>query len=122
MAEQLRMFMTPHEIMQEYHPNPGDFEIEDDTEGDLWDRKAMEAADSGLEASIRKHGIKMPISLDPKNRIVRGGHHRLAVAHYLSPHQFIPVMHVDSVDSAGQAEYDIEMNANDKDVTGSWGY
>lgn len=132
------MFMTPHEIMKEYRPNPADiqYRYEDpydstdwnadrdryETEDELWDRKAEESDESGLTDSIRRHGVKMPVSLDPANRIVRGGHHRLVTAYHLSPHQFIPVMHVSSVRQARNAEADIERNAKDEDVTADWGW
>lgn len=138
MAEQLRMFMTPHEILKEYKPNPADLHYLDDdpyastdenadrdryeTEDELWDRKAEEADESGLTDSIMAHGVKMPISLDPASRTIRGGHHRLIIANHLSPHQFIPVMHVGSVKEAKKAEADISRNANDADVTSRWNW
>lgn len=137
MGEQLRMFMTPREIMSEYKPNPADFTsvIEssntstkrrwserEETEGELWDRKAEEANVSGLTDSITTHGVKMPIALDPENRIIRGGHHRLIVANHLNPHQFVPVMHVNTVGQAKQAEATIAQHANDDDVTADWNW
>lgn len=134
MAEQLRMFMTPHEIMQQYKPNPPDFfkgvsVVKDgksttrtETNEEFWARKGEEADDVRLTDSIKEGGVKMPISLDPATRTIRGGHHRLAVAHRLNPHQFVPVMHVGTVKEAGKAEEDISRHADDDDVTDWWGY
>lgn len=99
MAEQLRMFMTPREIVSEYAPLLGDrlkvnqpftkFEEPEAT----WERKAQEADKVGLTASIKERGVEIPVSLDPSTDMVVGGHHRIAAALKINPDQFIPVMH-----------------------------
>lgn len=102
MAEQLRMFMTPREIVSEYHPLAGDFKVlrdpvtKKDTfeqPADVWERKAQEADRVGLTESIKERGVEIPVSLDPKEKVVVGGHHRIAAALKINPDQFIPVMH-----------------------------
>lgn len=116
MAEQLRMFMTPQEIISEYHPLFGDFKVlrdpvtKKDTfeqPADVWERKAKEAEEVGLTASIKERGVEIPVSLDPKEKVVLGGHHRIAASLKINPDQFIPVMHHHSRNDAIRAEWDI---------------
>jgi hypothetical protein len=113
---QLRMFMTPREIKTGYFPNLpdkdefydadlGDYRTETDEE--LWDRKLNESIDYGLLDSVAKHGVEVPVSIDPRTRQIRGGHHRIAAANHINPDQFIPVMYNKDVWQAGRAESEI---------------
>ena len=113
MTEQLRMFMTPAEILSERRVNGNEIEDEDyevagyDTwDGDfdyddpdvrgaaeeaMWSRKLDEAYDDGTYDSIEEEGVRSPIALGPER--IGNGHHRIATANNLNPHQFVPVMH-----------------------------
>ena len=108
---QLKLFMTPKEIMSEYKPNEADAERRWDykdagedgrleTDEELWSRKADEASWSGLMDDIRERGVHIPVSLDFANKRVRGGHHRIAAMNHINPHQFIPVNYADDVAKA----------------------
>jgi len=98
MDKQLRMFMTPQEIMDNYEPNP--FENKWNAEQnrkenneELWARKADEADKSGLTGDIKEKGVGLPISLDMHTNTVNDGHHRVAAAHRLNPDQFMPIVY-----------------------------
>jgi hypothetical protein len=87
---QLRLFMTPTEIMKHFEPISGDFKRNESVE-ELWGRKAEESHDAGLTDSIRKQGVQVPVSLDIDRSRVVGGHHRIAAAHTVDPNMSIPV-------------------------------
>lgn len=111
---QLPMFMTAHELRNE--TTPGDFVasrfgVPQNAE-DMWSRKLRESkevtrvpAEWGpewqpesipLHESIRKNGIKSPVSVGYDARGVttlKDGHHRVAVAASISPHYLVPVDH-----------------------------
>ena len=98
MDKQLRMFMTPQEIMDNYEPNPfenkwnAEHKRKENTE-ELWARKADEADKSGLTGDIKEKGVGLPISLDMHTNTVNDGHHRVAAAHRLNPDQFMPIVY-----------------------------
>lgn len=79
---QLRMFMTPSEIKRGYAPHSGDkayrWKTGLETDDALWDRKAKEAEEGGITASIARNGVKYPATLSDDTREVVGGHHRIA--------------------------------------------
>lgn len=109
-VEQLPMFMSAHDIVNNYAPNPGDrydtttdytsssggtyhsYEREE-TDDELWERKRDEAWDSGLAQSIIDEGVKEPVNLNMVRGTVGNGHHRVAVMHEEAPHELIPVLH-----------------------------
>lgn len=109
---QLRMLMTPQEVMDEAFP--GDYTpLADDenlgTKG-LWDYKLHESkGPEGVLPSIAAHGVETPIILrhgvnhfDDAGKMVEGGtiindgHHRLISAATARPEQYIPVLHTDT--------------------------
>lgn len=109
---QLRLFMTPKEIMSAYKPNAADKEEIFDDDGDwreetdeeLWNRKADEAVMSGLTDDIIQRGVHIPVSLDIEAKRVRGGHHRIAAMNHINPKQFLPVNYAGSVSEAHRDE------------------
>jgi hypothetical protein len=135
--EQLRMFMTPREILDEYKPYEAEYlpvkdpktgrpvekpdeklgtsyEMESDKQ--LWDRKLQESRQNGLMADLKEHGVEVPVSLNPETRQVTGGHHRIITAFHLHPDQFIPVMHFPDTGSAGFAEYQLLKKPENQDL------
>lgn len=119
MAEQLRLFMTPREIMSEYQPHEADRnEVVDEgrmeTNDEVWSRKLDKAHNDGLVEDIYHHGVELPVSLDPVNRRVRGGHHRIAAANHLNPDQFIPVAYNSTPGEARTFETDIYAHPTNK--------
>lgn len=104
---QLKLFMTAKEIVDEFEPIDGDY-LEDETTDELWDRKALEAEDNGLMDSIQEHGVQIPVSLHPWNQHITGGHHRIAAQYKLNPHQFIPVNYEISPWNANAYDGDVE--------------
>lgn len=106
--KQLKMFMTPREIMKEYSPIGGDF-IGNETADQLWERKADEAEANGLLDSVRELGVQVPVSLDHRHKEVMGGHHRIAAQHRLNPDQFIPVNYENDPSTANF--YDLEVQS-----------
>jgi len=105
--EQLAMFMTPHEIKQNYSVHPGEKD-DDETDEQLYKRKARESHQreftrlppnkQGMERvvslaeGIRREGVKRPVELSSADKTVADGHHRLSVA---DPHKLIPVTHLE---------------------------
>jgi hypothetical protein len=96
---QLKLFMTPREIMGSHSPLLGDYIGGESTE-ELWERKADEAESNGLMDSIREQGVQVPVSLSPGMNMIVGGHHRIAAQHRLNPDQFIPVNYEEGPGSA----------------------
>lgn len=94
-SKQLSLFMTPAEIMEEYHPNPADHMNKPngskETVDELYERKLDESINNGLYDSVREHGVHIPISLNEHMMRIVGGHHRLAAMAHINPHQFVPV-------------------------------
>lgn len=116
-AEQLAIWKTAGQIVSEYEPLPGDVHAGETAE-DVWARKAMEA-DRGapgnsrnitlgetLSQSIRRQGIKHPVSLQFKDSgsgeqpYVLGGHHRIAAALHDNPDNLVPVAYSDTIKNA----------------------
>lgn len=125
---QLPIFMTPREIRQQYRALDGDREeVVDDwdaeveerrpeTDDELFDRKLDESLDAPanprdefsetLFESVKRDGVKNPVSLQFKDLAVLGkpqilgGHHRLAVAHEYRPDEFVPVEHFEDTQAA----------------------
>lgn len=112
---QLKMFMSAHEIKGEYQPLDGD-RSGYETDDEVWERKLDEATnnrthwddDEGVltrypatqTEHIRQHGVTQPVHLgsgnswgDSNKRQVAGGHHRIAVMGHLNPDQLMPVLH-----------------------------
>ena len=121
MAEQLRLFMTPKEIMSQYQPHEGDreeleYEGRMETNDEMWSRKLDEAHYAGLVEDIQHHGVEIPVSLDPVNRRIRGGHHRIAAANHLNPDQFIPVAYNATTGKAREFETDVYFNPVNEDL------
>lgn len=104
---QLKLFMTSQEIMDNFEPIDGDY-LEDETTDELWERKALEAKDNGLMESIKEHGVQIPVSLHPWNQYIVGGHHRIAAQHKLNPNQFIPVNYEIFPGNANEYDKDVE--------------
>ena len=123
---QLPMFMSAHEIRQQYqgldsdrHDGTGEDFLETDEE--LFARKSDESqeyphdgserySDGGdpsmpsLYEHVSKHGVENPISLQADHSRtgllgkpeVFGGHHRLAVMSRIRPHALMPVEHFEN--------------------------
>lgn len=104
---QLKMFMTAREIMDEYEPIGGDY-IGGETTEELWERKADEAEANGLLDSIKKFGVQVPVSLDHEGKEVMGGHHRIAAQHRLNPDQFIPINYETNPRTANFYDMDVQ--------------
>lgn len=104
---QPKLFMTAQEIVENYSPIPGDF-IGNETPSELWERKANEAEDNGLLDSIKEQGVQVPVSLSFRNKVVVGGHHRIAAQHILNPNQFIAINYEDDPYSANVYDSKIE--------------
>lgn len=114
--EQLRMFMTPEELMRlpqgdMAHYGPG---ASDQDQRDYWSHKRGDAVltDAGrygngvenLASSIRRQGVQRPVDVehgfqpfapwfgkDPTTLV--NGAHRVAVANDVRPQQLLPVVH-----------------------------
>lgn len=121
MTEQLRMFMTPAEIMAERKVSGLEIEDEDivgdtddkpyDAEAALqnfWERKLYESDDDALYDRISSEGVRTPINLGPEH--IGNGHHRIAVVNDLNPNQFVPVLHYPSHRDAMRAGFDMDGN------------
>lgn len=120
-TEQMKMFMSAREIKNTYAPWSGDREeIEDWMDGDdidsapslrqetdeeVWTRKADEAAESDLYEDVVEHGVRKPVHLevrdpneprgpreDPREHVL-GGHHRIASMGDVRPDDLMPVLH-----------------------------
>ena len=87
---QLKLFMTARELVENHEPLDGDF-LPDETNAELWDRKASESEENGLMDSIREKGVQIPISIHPTSGVIVGGHHRIASQYKLNPDQFIAI-------------------------------
>lgn len=104
--EQLRMFMTPREIVEGGRFAPSDKQYGESV-GRMWQRKLKESQrpptsrghGAGLYDSIARSGVQSPVELyhgnpeehDPDQ--VWDGHHRLASAYATRPDAHIPVEH-----------------------------
>ena len=104
-GEQLKMFMTPHEIIgavdDSVDRDPETQDIED-----LWESKESELENNNdykrLETSIKKHGVKRPVTLttgygDEGTLYMGDGHHRVVAAYrkqeQTGRQQYIPVIY-----------------------------
>ena len=113
--DQLRMFMRPGEIMNMVTDSPD--RHSGDTMGDHWDVKAQQVAEEPefqqLKRSIKKHGVKSPVSVyvdftpweDSEGSdswtgsvhpfALNDGHHRVVIADQLEretgKHVYLPV-------------------------------
>lgn len=112
---QLRLFMTPREIMSEYEPASGDYMVGEDTR-DVWKRKEREARISGMTRSIREKGVQVPVSLHPDWNEIMGGHHRIAAAYSVDPDSVIPVTYDESSWDATDTEEDTIRRHNLRDL------
>jgi hypothetical protein len=115
--KQLPMFMSARDIKANYDPLPGDREVvgdgwtgaRDETNDEVWERKAEEAENDGLYDDIVNRGaVTHPVHLSAMdaggkansrarlghdNEQVLGGHHRIAVMGEEAPDDLIPVLH-----------------------------
>ena len=121
-VEQLAMYKTPTEVMDEYDPLKGDKRAGETTRM-TWERKAEEgrkgfAGNSRMEAfseespdtlanSIKREGVQNPVTLQTKDLSifetrpqVFGGHHRVATASKIDPNMLIPVTYAESFSGA----------------------
>ena len=110
--EQLAIWKTAKEIKRNYQPLPGDIGRGENAQ-DMWMRKADEANNGSpgdarkltnketLTESIRRNGIKNPVTLQYKAEagkaqpMVMGGHHRIAAAHYIGDNTLVPVQYAE---------------------------
>lgn len=114
---QLRMLMTPGEIMSQYSLSDGDRDVVKlgpgkerlETDSEVLDRKYRQAMNKGpkwgpsLRDQIRNEGVQEPIDISAgvteenlgwsQKDFVLDGHHRLAVAARDRPNDLIPVRH-----------------------------
>lgn len=126
-GEQLKMFMTPEELMKLPSGDATDAEMRqghrmtEQERRDFWSTKRGNAVltDAGpygngqenLSNSIRRQGVQRPVDLehgaypyrpdlgtDPT--LMVNGHHRVAVAAAVRPGQLIPVMHHSAEDDS----------------------
>lgn len=109
--KQLKLFMTPREIMETHSPLLGDYLAGESTD-ELWERKADEAENNGLLDSIREKGVQVPVSLTPGMNMIVGGHHRIAAQHRLNPDQFIPVNYEEGPGGANYYDTQTEVDHN----------
>lgn len=92
---QLRMFMTPSELMS-YATAESDW---DDTEQEAWDRRANEAEDEGLTEDIVSRGVQHPIKIrhGAGSARIDDGHRRIAASQRLieddGRQRYLPVEH-----------------------------
>lgn len=124
--KQLAMFMSAHDIVNNYAPNPGDRYSEstdytsssggtyhsseyEETDDEFWERKNDEAWESGVAQSIIEEGVKEPVNLSSASRTIGNGHHRVAVMHDQAPHEVIPVLHHDRILDAIRGGYEPSM-------------
>lgn len=98
--KQLKLFMTARELMQ--HPAGDDLDHWRPMEQneDLFHEKLGESMDDGLHSSIKKEGVKEPISLEfvtkgDNTPVISDGHHRIAAAFSVNPDMIIPVEYGD---------------------------
>jgi hypothetical protein len=101
--EQLKMFMTPSEIMSSRLPLTADRIVKNSTvledPESLWERKLKQSKapptspryKRSLYDTIKREGVKEPVHLGPTQ--VTGGHHRIAAANDIAPDTLIPVVH-----------------------------
>lgn len=95
--EQLKMFMTPREIMGRYEPGdigrmpnwPG----QEGRVGRFWDQKRQDAPHRFDVAQVATQGPQRPIELDSVNDRITNGHHRLIVSYDAAPDRLVSVMH-----------------------------
>lgn len=98
---QLKMFMTAHEITAQYQGNDSDrgkTARGEENDADLLTRKYREAQDSPLASSVRQSGVQFPVELTTEGGRygkpqVADGHHRLAVEAFENRHRLMPVEH-----------------------------
>ena len=116
---QLKMFMTPREIMEGYSSHIGDRDPYGRdrylTNRDTFKLKRQQNLQTGLHEDVRLNGVQFPIGLgqlsdtDPSisktiterdpfaqltgRPMLTAGHHRLAAAYEHAPDQPIPVLH-----------------------------
>lgn len=85
-----------------------------ETNEQLYSRKLGEAqrgrGGNSLQARIKSEGVQTPIALGELTnaagqRMIAGGHHRVAVMAHLSPDQLLPVVHVKNVLEANTKGY-----------------
>ena len=84
---QLPLFMSPSDIKRNFDPNPADVEeyrynpgFDDDPEGTLWSNKSDEAYNEELTHSVRRQGVKEPVTIDLDAGTLQDGHHRVQAA------------------------------------------
>ena len=104
--DQLRMFMTPTEIKQQYAPWPGDVDPDGEgrTEEEMWADKRYENQDRqwdrpGLTplADTNLAEISNPVRLGPMN--IGNGHHRIEAGvedEEQGDEVYLPVLHYNS--------------------------
>jgi hypothetical protein len=114
---QLKMFMTPREVMEGYSSHIGDRDPYGRdrylTNRDTFKHKRQQNIESGLHEDVRLNGVQFPIGLgqlsdtdvastihrrDPMavltgKKMLTAGHHRLAAAYEHAPDTPIPVLH-----------------------------
>lgn len=88
--EQLKMFMSPREIVRQFRPGDAPSGPE---RAQLFSRKLAEARASGLHHSVAEEGVRQPIDLAHGEGVVLEGHHRLVSAMDTAPDRLIPVLH-----------------------------
>lgn len=119
---QLKMFMTPKELMEHFQPNPGDIDHHDiemyddggnarsdeDINSEFWDIKRDENDLSGLTEDVAAIGVRTPVTVQYHKLhgpVIRGGHHRIAAAMEVNPDMLIPVNYAED-NAVGTAAID----------------
>jgi hypothetical protein len=103
---QLKMFMTAHEITAQYQVGEGDREGYERAYGRPYDDAAVlrakysetTAAGGEYAAHVRQHGVMTPVEIlhQPGSRgrsQVWNGNHRVAVEAFENRHRLMPVVH-----------------------------
>ena len=100
LGEQLRMFMTARELLQDYRSadvdptHPAGWKSHDQ----MWTSKRKDNADDGLAASVAKHGVEYPVTLgfhEGGEKKIIAGHHRIIAAYVANPRSYVPVQYTD---------------------------
>lgn len=98
--KQLKLFMTARELMD----MPAGDDLEEwrpmSQNKDLFYEKLGESMDSDLSESIKKEGVKEPVTLEFFSRkhhdtVISDGHHRIASAFSANPDMIIPIEYGD---------------------------
>lgn len=113
--QQLPMFMSAREIQADWAPGETS-PITGQVDDTLWTAKADEARQSGLTESIRREGVRDPVTLDfndphPSGRgssgpAVYGGHHRIAASAEIDPDRLMPVLHHSNTEAQDWGAFD----------------